>query len=186
MHLDLPPIFEREETVPFVWPNANQTPNDIKVESYIAEIIEDKTAFEKVQELIGWHVTEDQWQLLSEEIVTKSMVLITHKAEPVAVACGLSRPNNWVELAWVAVVPAHRGRGLGKLVCSEVVKQLVDLGRPKVFGSTQDERLSAIKIYLDIGFYPLYRKNKFERWASICRKLNKPFTPSTWEWPIHG
>ncbi|MFT4729569.1 MAG: GNAT superfamily N-acetyltransferase [Granulosicoccus sp.] len=70
---------------------------------------------------------------------------------------GLSRDHSWVELAWVAVAPAYRGRGIGKMVCGAVVTQLLTLGNSKIFGSTQDERLSAIKIYLDIGFHPFYR-----------------------------
>ncbi len=184
MHPKELPVLERSETVPFFWPIDNRPPKEEKVQTYSAEITDDRAAFEMVQESIGWHVTEDQWQLLSTEIVENSMVLITQSGEPVAVACGLSRDDNWVELAWVAVAPAHRGRGIGRMVCAAVVRQLLSLDKSKIFGSTQDERLSAIKIYLDLGFYPLYRTDKIERWDSICCKLEKSFTPSLWGWPI--
>jgi GNAT superfamily N-acetyltransferase len=180
------PILERDETVPFCWPSDSAALREFAVDSYSTEVIEDRVAFEKMQESIGWHVTEDQWQVLSKELVEDSMVLITQFDQPVAIACGLSRDNNWVELAWVAVIPCHRGLGIGKMVCAAVVRQLLALGKSKIFGSTQDERLSAIKIYLDLGFYPLYRKRKIERWEAICAKLAKPFTPSLWGWPIHA
>lgn len=186
MHPDEVPILERAETVPFFWPSGGESPIKENTSAYSVEITADRTAFEKVQALAGWHVTEDQWQLLSKEVVPKSMMLVTQERKPVAVACGLSRESNWVELAWVAVAPPYRGRGLGKVVCRAVVKQLIDLDRPKIFGRTQDERLSAIKIYLDVGFYPLYRKHKIERWHSICKKLGRPFTPSLWGWPTDG
>ena len=184
MHSNEPPILERAETVPFFWPINKEPPTEEKIKTYSVEILYNRVAFEVVQKSIGWRVTEDQWQLLSEEVVDNSMVLITQHGEPVAVACGLSRENGWVELAWVAVSPAHRGRGIGRLVCAAVVRQLLALDKSKIFGSTQDQRLSAIKIYLDIGFYPLYRKHKVERWQSICCKLEKSFTPSLWDWPI--
>jgi len=183
MHPNEVPIFERAETVPFSWPSDSQPPRAENVDTYSVEIVVERVAFEKVQASIGWQVTEYQWQRLSNEIVENSMVLITQFGEPVAVACGLSRDNNWVELAWVAVMPAHRGRGIGRLVCGAVVRQLLALGKSKIFGSTQDERLSAIKIYLDIGFHPLYRKDKIDRWNSICNKLEKSFTPLLWGWP---
>lgn len=171
------PINERHETVAFIWPNGCQPLEAFEVETYSAAITMDRAAFEKIQNSIGWHVSEEQWQLLSQELVENSMILVTQFGEPVAVACGLARANNWVELAWVAVVPAHRGRGVGKMVCNAVVKQLTDQGNLEIFGSTQDERLSALEIYLDIGFYPLYRKDKAERWSSICHKLGRSFTP---------
>ncbi len=109
MHPRELPILERADTVPFFWPINNQPPKEEKVEAYSAEISYDRATFEAVQDSIGWHVTEDHWLLLSNEIVENSMVIITHRQEPVAVSCGLSRDDNWVELAWVAVAPAHRG-----------------------------------------------------------------------------
>lgn len=177
------PIRERAETVPFVWPMNRRAPKEQAVEAYATEIADDRAAFESVQLAIGWRVTEDQWRSLLGEIVENSMVLITHCGEPVAVACGLARDGGWVELAWVAVAPAHRGRRIGRMVCTAVVSQLLASEYVRIYGSTQDERLSAIKIYLGIGFYPLYRKDKVERWNSICNKLEQPFTPSLWGWP---
>lgn len=186
MHSREPPIAERAETVAFIWPLNADIPQEVTVENYVAEIIEDRAAFEKVQQAIGWHVTEDQWQLLSSEIVENSMVLVTHRGDAVAVACGLRRGYNWVELAWVAVVPGHRGRGVGKVVCCAVVRQLLYSEHTKIFGSTQDERLAAIKTYLDVGFYPLYRVDKTKRWRTICSKLGRSFSPSLWGWPAES
>ena len=186
MHPNEVPILERDETVPFYWPMGNPPPKEGKVETYTSEIVDDRAAFELVQESIGWHVSEDQRQLLSKEVVKNSMVLVFQHREPIAVACGLSRDDGWVVLAWVAVTPAHRGRGLDRMVCTAVVTQLLALGKSKIFDSTQDERLQATKVYLDIGFYPLYRKDKIERWVSICAKLAKSYTPSIWGWPINA
>jgi GNAT superfamily N-acetyltransferase len=183
MHTNAVPIQERSETVPFFWPADCPSPRVRNIESYALNITVDRDAFEAVQGLIEWHVSEEQWQVVSEEIVGDSMVFVTQFGKPIAVACGLTRASGWVELAWVAVAPAHRGLGIGKMVCGAVVTQLLNGGNAKIFGSTQDERLSAIKIYFGVGFYPLYRKDKTERWSSICQKLETPFTPDRWGWP---
>lgn len=185
MHTEDLPVRERTETVPLIWPQDDQSPHIEQNKRYSVNVIEAKADFIKVQESIGWHVTDDQWQSLAQELVKGSMVFVSKHGEPIAVACGLSRDNNWVELAWVAVTPAHRGLGIGKMVCAVAVDQLLKLGDSKIYGSTQDERLDALKIYLELGFHPFYRVDKVTRWMSICDKLRKPFTPTIWGWPLN-
>lgn len=166
-----------------MWPIANPVPEYGVVQPYFIDVSTDRHAFEVVQAEIDWHVTNDQWNLLQNELVPDSMVFVRHGNESAGVACALVRADDWVELAWVAVSPKHRGQGIGKLVCSAVVSQLHALGLHNIFGSTQDGRLAALKIYLDIGFHPVYRPQKVERWRTICQKLDRPFTPAVWGWP---
>lgn len=177
------PIQERPKTVAFAWTEGEHYLEEMNVEDYVAEPTKDRTTFELVQASIGWQVTDKQWQMVTRELVADALVVVLFKGAPVAIACGLSRPSDWTELAWVAVAPEHRGKGIGKMVCAAVVQCLLEAGRPKIYGSTQDERLSAIKIYLDLGFVPLYRAEKVRRWQSICAKLDLPFLPQAWGWP---
>lgn len=170
------PFNERPETVAFVWPIGQTAPVYAIAEPYFVDISNDRLSFEAVQAAIGWHVTDEQWNLLQSELVPGSMVFVRHDNKPVGVACALFRDAGWAELAWVAVWPEYRRQGIGKIVCSAVVGQLHSLGSHKIFGSTQDHRLAALKIYLDIGFRPLVRPDKVERWWSIYQKLDKPFT----------
>jgi hypothetical protein len=93
MYPDEVPIHERAETVPFFWPSDNQPPRELNVETYSVMVVDDRAAFYKVQASIGWDVTEDQWQVLSEDIVENSTVLVSWCGEPVAVACALSATN---------------------------------------------------------------------------------------------
>lgn len=177
MHPQELPFKERPETVAFIWPIDQTVPDYATVQPYSVDVSIDRQSFEAVQAAIGWDVTEDQWCRLQSELVPGSMVFVRHGGEAVGVACALFRDDDWVELAWVAVSPKHRGRGLGKIVCSAVVSQLHSLGLYRIFGSTQDNRLAALKIYLDIRFHPVFRPEKLERWRSIYQKLDKPFTP---------
>jgi predicted dehydrogenase/GNAT superfamily N-acetyltransferase len=76
------------------------------------------------------------------------------------------------ELGWVAADPAHAGRGLGRAVCAAVVARFQAAGFCTIYLSTDDHRLPAIKVYLDLGFVPdLYRDDMAERWAAIRARL---------------
>jgi GNAT superfamily N-acetyltransferase len=180
------PFKERPVTLAFAWPVHQPAPDCVKLEPHCIDVCNDRTSFEAVQAAIGWHVTEEQWSVLSRDVARDSMVFVRHGNKPVGVACALHRNDDWVELAWVAVAPDHQGRGIGKMVCSAVVGQVLSLGAYQIFGSTQDKRLAALKVYLDIGFHPVYRREKLKRWKYIYRILGKPFTPAMWGWPSSG
>ena len=70
------------------------------------------------------------------------------------------------------------------MVCSALIRQQLASGEQRIFGSTQDERLAALRIYLEIGFHPVHREDKVERWRAICDHLGWPFTPRLWGWPL--
>ncbi len=177
------PVQERAETVAFVWPPNGTPPASTAVEACVPHFKLDRTWFERVQAASGWQVTEEQWDQLLTDLLPGSVVFAVNDKEPVAVACVLSREDRWRELAWVAVAAEHRGKRLGKMVCSTLIRQLLASGEHRIFCSTQDERLAAIRIYLEIGFYPVHREEKIDRWRSICNNLDWPFTPQAWSWP---
>lgn len=177
MHSSDFPFKERPETVAFIWPKELNAANYEPIEPCFIDVSYDQPSFQLVQAAIGWHVTDEQWNQLLSELVPNSMVFVRCGDDPVGVACALVRDSGWAELAWVAVSPVYRGHGIGKVVCSAVVSQLLRSGWLKIFGSTQDDRLAALKIYLDLGFCPVIRPEKLERWRLIYQKLEKPFNP---------
>jgi mycothiol synthase len=58
------------------------------------------------------------------------------------------------EIGWVAAHPAHTGRGLGKAVVGAATAAAVGLGGRPIALYTDDHRLPAICIYLELGFVP--------------------------------
>ena len=67
------------------------------------------------------------------------------------------------ELGWVAVSPAHQGRGLGFVVCLAVLRGARSARQPGVFLRTDDHRLAAIATYLKLGFEPWLRDGTAKR-----------------------
>jgi len=79
------------------------------------------------------------------------------------------------ELGWVAGDPEHRGKGLGLAVCAAVVARFIAAGYEEIYLRTDDWRLPAIKVYLKLGFRPLYFTDGMaERWQRVCEKLQWP------------
>ena len=77
-------------------------------------------------------------------------------------------------LHWVAVTPAHQGRGLGRLL---VVKALLLMRRwhARAYLTTQTTSWIAIHLYLDLGFVPyLAAPEQAEGWALLRREAPHP------------
>jgi mycothiol synthase len=76
------------------------------------------------------------------------------------------------ELGWVAAHPDHRGKGLGYVVCSAVTRRLLAEDHPFLYLLTDDFRLPAIRIYLNLGWIPfLYTPEVAESWRTVCAGL---------------
>ena len=75
---------------------------------------------------------------------------------------------------WVAVIPAHQGRGLGRLL---VTRALVVLRRwhERAYLTTQTSSWIAIHLYLSLGFVPfLAAPEQAEGWDLLRREAPHP------------
>ena len=79
--------------------------------------------------------------------------------------------EGWLHM--VGVDPDSRGMGAGRLITLAVLHMMSARGFKTAVLSTDDERLSAIKIYYYLGFRPIFTHESHEkRWADIYEKLN--------------
>jgi len=79
---------------------------------------------------------------------------------------------------WVAVDPAHQGRGLGYAVSLAVLHAFVDLGCRDAVLKTDDPRLAAIRTYWRLGFRPEHQHETHPaRWAEVEAKLLERQSP---------
>lgn len=80
------------------------------------------------------------------------------------------------ELGWVAVSPPHRGKRLSAAVSIAATRRLVAAGYRRVYLSTDDWRLPAIRTYLRIGYVPLLFAPDMEgRWRAVAGNLGMRF-----------
>lgn len=83
------------------------------------------------------------------------------------------RGEGWIHM--VGIHPAYAGGSWSRFVVLEAMKSLQALGLAECRLSTDDFRLSAIRIYLSLGFEPFYNADDGEmesRWAAVFAKLN--------------
>ncbi len=72
----------------------------------------------------------------------------------------------------VASDPNYQGRGLGRAVCTAVMKFLAGRGYPAVTLQTDEWRLPAIGLYLSLGFTPVMERGDMpSRWEVVMREL---------------
>jgi mycothiol synthase len=82
---------------------------------------------------------------------------------------------------WLAVHPAHRGKGLGFSVTAAATNRLIEIGYGNIYVTTDDDRLPAIKIFLKAGYVPdLYRPEMNQRWEQVCTLMGWKFAPEEW------
>jgi ribosomal protein S18 acetylase RimI-like enzyme len=76
-------------------------------------------------------------------------------------------------LGWLVTDPAHSGRGLATTLVTAVMNRLNAEGYEDVYLSTEDERLTAIHIYLKLGWEPLlYSVGMEDRWRRIRQQIH--------------
>ena len=83
-------------------------------------------------------------------------------------------PADEAILDFVVTHPDHRGVGLGRATCTEVSRFFVSRGCKSVSLGTDDWRLSAIHVYLSLGYRPIMGRSDMPgRWAAVYEKLKE-------------
>jgi mycothiol synthase len=90
---------------------------------------------------------------------------------------GSSSPRHEAgQLGWLVTDPSHTRKGLGTIVSVSVTNRLVAEGYQRPFLGTEDFRIAAISIYLNLGWRPhIYRDDMELRWRNIYGRLGREF-----------
>ena len=79
-------------------------------------------------------------------------------------------------LGWLIGDPSHSGLGLGTIVSAEVTNRLAQQGYTEPGLSTDDFRLAAINVYINLGWRPyLHREDMEPRWRETYERLGRRF-----------
>ncbi len=127
---------------------------------------------------------------VEQTVLPNGFFLVEHKPSKKLVAAAMARHSPdplhpyGGEIAWVAVHPDHRQRGLGKTVSTLAIARLMRAGYQRIYLKTDDHRLPAISIYLKTGFRPFLFEHGMEgRWRCIIEKLKIPDFPMVCQTP---
>jgi len=75
-------------------------------------------------------------------------------------------------LGWLVVDAAHGRRGLGRVLAATVTNRLIEEGYFLPWLGTEDDRLAALIIYLELGWEPhLYETGMEARWREILDRI---------------
>jgi mycothiol synthase len=111
--------------------------------------------------------------LVVEEVSTKRLV-----GSCVAFAPETPSHGENGSLGWLVVDPAHGGRGIGAVLAATVTNRLLDEQYDLPWLQTEDDRLTAIRIYLGLGWEPhLYAEGMEARWRDIYDRLGMEGRP---------
>ncbi|MBQ7175815.1 MAG: hypothetical protein IJS08_00250 [Victivallales bacterium] len=83
------------------------------------------------------------------------------------------------QFGWLLSNPAYRGRGLGRPISIATMQALKEVGFKRFVIFTDDFRVPALRIYLKLGWHPVYHADDMEgRWDAIGKQLQLDFTPT--------
>jgi len=115
---------------------------------------------------------EDQFGHDEQELRKRQLYLCDGEGDAIATVTAwhnvdyAGRPYGRVH--WVAVVPAHQGRGLGKPLLAACLRRMVELGCKGAYLTTAPPRIPAINLYLRFGFRPVVRSERErEAWRLV-------------------
>lgn len=119
-------------------------------------------------------------------ILENGFFVIEDKNKTLVASCFASKHSterhiNAGNFGWLAVSPKHRGKKLGHVISRAVTERLIEEDFKKIYLETNDYRIPAIKIYLQLGWQPLiYEPQMSERWKQVCEIIGWKYTPSKW------
>jgi GNAT superfamily N-acetyltransferase len=112
------------------------------------------------------------------DVPARMHFLLDEKGRAVGTATAWSNDSfeggSWGNVHWVAIKPEAQGKGLAKPLMAAVLKRLKALGHTRAYLVTQTVRLTAISLYLDLGFKPLAKTDEQKaHWKGVHEKLAK-------------
>jgi GNAT superfamily N-acetyltransferase len=119
-----------------------------RVENAVGEFRDEARALEQFAGEFGPHV---------DEMRERCLFLETAEGEVVGTTTAWRNPDfqgqSWGRIHWVAVVPAHQGKGLGRLLVTEALL-LTRKWHTRIYLTTQTSSWVAVHLYLTLGFVP--------------------------------
>ncbi|MBD3919855.1 GNAT family N-acetyltransferase [Paenibacillus sp. PR3] len=164
-----------------------EVPKRYRLRNYIDS---DKDAYLKLLESEGWRLNEEHFKDFYDRVLPNGLFILedTRDGSIVSTAAALHNPNCshhyfpfGGDIGFVITQPEHRGQGLGYIASRAATIRLINGGYASIRVVTNDHRLTAIKIYLKMGYLPfLYDQDMEKRWEKVCEQVNWGYRPEEW------
>ncbi len=140
-----------------------------RVETAVREFRDEARALEHFASEFGPHV---------DEMRERCLFLDTTDGEAVGTTTAWRNPlfqgRDWGRIHWVAVIPEHQGRGLGRLLMTEALL-LMRTWHARAYLTTQTSSWIVVHLYLTLGFTPyLTAPAEEEGWSLLRREVPHP------------
>ena len=124
-----------------------------------------------------WTPERVQAEIVDQMIAPNAGSLLYYKGHLVGCSSTVDRSRKRKKIGvgmWLVLEPSHRGlKGLGQVLTYRTLAFFVGAGYDKVYGYTDEKRLSTLYLYLTTGALPAYDSiSSFFKWRRIFKRLN--------------
>lgn len=167
----LPQLFMRQPDITNLPPLA--LPEGFSLHSHIEG--QDKNWEELIEKAFGSHFSFNDFIVNGGGYKPEYVLYIAKDGVDIATATAVEKDifpgEGWFRM--IGTSPEARGLGAGKLVCLAALHSLAARGYKSVVLSTDDARIPAIKLYLSLGFEPIFtHESHEERWKKVFENIN--------------
>ena len=127
-----------------------------------------------VERAFGMHYSFDEFIRRKGEYNPDYVLYLLKNGKKIATATSTEIAKfpgeGWVRM--VGTDPEYRGIGAGRLIVTAALSSLYKRGYKSAVLSTDDKRIGAIKLYMHLGFEPIFtHKSHKMRWEKIISEL---------------
>lgn len=125
-----------------------------------------------IEKAFGTHYSFEQFIRNGGDYAPEYVLYLNKDGVDIATATAVEKETfpgeGWFRM--IGTIPEARGVGAGRLICLAALHSLAVRGYKSAVLSTDDERIPAIKLYLSLGFEPMYtHESHKERWERVMQ-----------------
>jgi len=167
-----------------VWPPDREPPEVHVPTGYALRCYrdDDLPSYRRLLQAVDFGSAEEGWlHTMLDRMLPEGFFVIEHLASHEIVATAMA--THWpldehpygAELGWVASHPEHKGKRLGQAVSAAATRRMLQAGFRNIYIRTDDWRLAALKVYLEMGYRPFpFAAGMAARWEKVYETLGRP------------
>ena len=167
----LPQLFMRNNNITAL-PPLSLTKGGMSLRTHVEGEEEDWEIL--IEKAFGTHYSFEECIKNGSDYAPEHVLYLNKDGVDIATATAVEKETfpgeGWFRM--IGTIPEARGLGAGRLICLAALHSLAARGYKTAVLSTDDERIPAIKLYLSLGFEPIYtHESHKERWEKVMQAI---------------